>query len=89
MKIFIIAFMLCQLSANEMRMVIAELSTSQHVEANGLLFQKDGFFRDYVLIKLGTQEVRIKESDFLKLINEVEILEELQNNEPAKDENRK
>jgi hypothetical protein len=76
--------MLCQLSANEMREVIADLATHQHVETNGLLFQKDGVFKDYVLIKLGNKEVRIKESDFLKLINEVEILEEIQNNKPAK-----
>jgi hypothetical protein len=72
-----------------MREVIAELATHQHVEINGLMFQKCGTFKDYVLIKLGTQEVRIKESDFLRLINEIETLEELQNNEPAKDENRK
>jgi hypothetical protein len=90
MKILIIAFMLANLSANQMRMVIADLSlTKQRVETDGLIFKKDGVFKDYVLIKLGTQEVRIKESDFLRLINEVESLEELQNNKPAKDENRK
>ena len=76
--------MLANLSANEMRMVIADLATSQHIEKNGLLFQKCGTFKDYVLIKFGKQEVRIKESDFLRLINEVEILEEIQNHTPAK-----
>jgi hypothetical protein len=86
MKILIIAYLIANLSSNEMRMVIAELSlTKQHVETNGLLFQKDGVFKDYVLIKLGTNEVRIKESDFLKLINKVEILEEIQNHNPAKE----
>ena len=77
--------MLCQLSSNEMREVIADLSlTKQHVETNGLLFQKCGTFKDYILIKLGTQEVRIKESDFLRLINEIEELENIQNLTPAK-----
>jgi hypothetical protein len=82
--------MLCQLSANEMREVIADLSLrpEKYVETNGLIFQKCNTFKDYVLISLGNEGLRIKESDFLKLINEVEILEEIQNHTPAKDEKR-
>jgi hypothetical protein len=86
-KAHIIAFVLSQFSTREMREVIAELNLQQEkvFEFKDVQFRKVGRFKDRIIIDLGAMECEIAESDFFKLISEIEKEESIADYLPAQE----
>jgi hypothetical protein len=83
-KLSIIAFVLSQFSARELRDLIADLDLNNaSIESQGAYFEKSGRFKDCINVQVGNIAITIKQSDFLKLIAEAEKEEETINHLPA------